>query len=395
MLAGRRILFLIGGGVAALKACEIARRFAQEGAEVKAAFTKAACQFVSPLAFSALTGGEARALLFDPQAEQAMSHIELARWAELIVVAPATADLIARLAHGIADDLPTTIALAANAPLLLAPAMNGAMWRHPATQRNLQTLRARGAEIAGPVRGELACGEEDEGRMAEFPLLRLCALRLLTGAPLAGTRWVITGGRTEEPWDAVRVITNRASGRMAAAIAEAAFAHGAEVCYIAGVQAAPAEGAHTLPVRTAAEMLQASLAEAEGADVFVAAAAVSDFRPIAPAARKQKRGKGAAVIALLENPDIVQKIAQLPPKKRPRFVLAFALESERHCEHAQEKLRRKGVDAIVANDVSAVGASTTRGWWIDAQGVEEWNTAPKGEFAWLIVEKIAARLDSI
>ncbi|RME83927.1 MAG: bifunctional phosphopantothenoylcysteine decarboxylase/phosphopantothenate--cysteine ligase CoaBC, partial [Zetaproteobacteria bacterium] len=296
MIAGSRILIAIGGGIAALRAVEYARALAREGAEVEVVMTQAAKRFMTPLAVQALVGAEPRSELFDPQAERAMGHIALARWPDAVLVMPATADLIARTAHGLADELATAVLLATRAPVVVVPAMNTAMWEHPATRRNLAELQARGVSIVPPEAGELACGEVGEGRMASLGAVRLAVMRALSQSPLAGTRWVITTGRTEEPWDEVRVLTNRATGRMGAMIAEQAAGRGAEVICIAGPGAATPHGAKVVSVRTAREMHRAALEHARGADVFVAAAAVSDYRPLAPLAGKRKRVHEAELI---------------------------------------------------------------------------------------------------
>ncbi len=387
MLAKRRILFVFTGGVAVVRAMEVARTWRKEGAELQAIFTAAATRFVQPLAFEALAEGKAHTDLW--RAEDPFPHIRLARWAEAIVVAPATADFLAKLALGIADDLAAATILAARVPIVLAPAMNAAMWENPATQDNLARLRARGCFVALPSKGLLACGEEGPGHLADEGALRIALLRALSGEPLASKRVVITGGRTEEPMDAARVITNRASGRMGAALAEAAAGMGAEVVFLQGAGAPSPAGARVIATPTAEAMRQAALQEASGADVFVAAAAVADHRPVVAHAGKPPK-RGAHVLALVPTPDVLAAVAQMP--KRPRFVLGFALESEAHLARAREKMKRKGCDAMIANPPENLGAEEAAGWWVEEDAVRELPRMPKRRFAWEVMQEVASRV---
>jgi len=389
VLTGRTILLVIGGGIAAFRALELARLMKRHGARVPSVPTRAALKFVTPLSIEALTGEPARHELFDLTAEREMGHIRLAREADAIVVAPATADRLARAALGIADDLAGAILLAARCPLLFAPAMNHAMWRHPATRRHVAELRARGAAFIGPEEGLLACGEEGPGRMSE-PAAILDALRgLLAGLPLAGQRWVVNAGPTRERWDDARVLTNRASGALGAAIAQEAAILGAEVRLVAGPGTPPAPAARCIDAESAQDMLTAcEQAVQGGCDCFVATAAVSDYRIAQPVAGKHKRqGRERLTLELVRNPDIVAAIASGP--HRPRRVIAFAAEAERHREHARGKLAAKGADAIIANDLANMGASgPLSACWIDAAGEHPLQAPDKSALARAIVARI-------
>lgn len=351
-LAERRILLMVTGSVAAYKAAELLRLFRREGARVRVSLTASALRFVGRATFQALSGERVRDDLWDEEAEAAMGHIELARWAELLVVAPASAHFLARLAHGLADDLPSTLALATAAPVLLAPAMNRRMWEHPATRENVARLRERGAVVIDPDEGEQACGERGPGRLPEPPVLLEEAVRLLLGGAgrtgaLAGRRLVLTSGPTREPLDAVRYFGNRSSGRMGHALARAARAAGAEVVLVTGpVALAPPPGVRVVRVETALEMRSAALEEARGADVFIAAAAVADYRPETVAPGKPRKAPGGLTLRLVPNPDIVAEVAGLTP--RP-FVVGFAAETEDLEEHCRAKLERKGLDMIAGN----------------------------------------------
>ncbi len=396
MLGNRRILLIVGGGIAAYKALDLVRRLKERGASVRAVLTRAGEEFVTPLSLGALTGDKVYRDLFDLTDEAEMGHIQLSRSADLVVVAPATADLMAKMAAGLASDLATTLLLATDKRVLLAPAMNVRMWLHPATRRNTERLEADGHLIVGPNDGDMACGEYGPGRMAE-PLEIVAAIEAaLDGAiampppkplpapeptrepspapaarpagPLSGRRVVVTSGPTHEPIDPVRFIANRSSGKQGHAIAAAAALAGAEVTLISGPVTVPTPPFVTLvPVETAREML-AAVEAALPADVFVACAAVADWRVAREADEKIKKvpGARAPTLALVENPDILSTIARRA-KDRPGLVVGFAAETEKVVEHAVQKRARKGCDWIVANDVSPKAASwaatTTRSIW--------------------------------
>lgn len=348
-LAGTRILLGVTGGIAAYKAAELTRRLVQAGAEVQVVLTDNAARFVSAQTFQALSGRAARSSLWDEGAEAAMGHIELARWADRILVAPASADCIARLAGGRADDLLTTLCLASTAPLAVAPAMNQQMWANAATQANLAVLRSRGIAIFGPASGEQACGDVGSGRLLE-PDELVQALRDASGPRLLdGLRVVVNAGPTHEPIDPVRFLGNRSSGRMGFAIAEAAAAHGADVTLIAGpVHLATPRGVRRIDVCSARDMLAAVLPAVDGADVFIAAAAVADFHAETVSEHKIKKTGTTIELRLVQNPDIVATVAALP--KRP-FVVGFAAETHDVEQYAQGKLQRKKLDLIAANHV--------------------------------------------
>ena len=350
-LAGVRVLLGVSGGIAACKAADLVRRLRDAGAEVRVVLTPNAARFVTPLTFQALSGQPVRSDLWDESAEAAMGHIELARWADEVLIAPASADLIARLAHGLADDLLTTLCLATEAPLRIAPAMNRQMWAHPATRANLATLRERGVAVIGPASGAQACGETGEGRLQE-PLDIVSALIAARASRvLAGLRVVVSAGPTFEDIDPVRFVGNRSSGRMGFAVAVAAAEAGADVTLVAGPVALPTPaGVRRIDVRNALQMREAVLAAADGADIYVGAAAVADFRPreVAPQKRK-KRGAGDTLeISLVQNPDILAEVAALPV--RP-FTVGFAAETEDLETHARAKLERKRLDLLAANRV--------------------------------------------
>ena len=348
-LRDRHILLGVSGGIAAYKACELVRLLRRAGAEVQVVTTAAAERFVTPLSLQALSGRPVRRDLFDEGAEAAMGHIELARWADAILVAPATADLMARLAQGRADDLLTTLCLASEAPLLLAPAMNRAMWEHPATQDNAALLRRRGVALLGPEAGEQACGETGEGRMREPADLIADLARRFENGSLAGLSVLVSAGPTREPIDPVRYLGNRSSGRMGYALARAAREAGARVTLVSGpVALPPPHGVRVIPVETALEMREAVLAEAGSADVFIATAAVADYRVAEPLPHKHKRAQGLLRLELVQNPDILAEVAALPDGP---FTLGFAAETDDLERHAREKLERKGVDMIAANRV--------------------------------------------
>jgi phosphopantothenoylcysteine decarboxylase / phosphopantothenate---cysteine ligase len=353
-----KVLLGVSGGIAAYKAAELVRRLREAGAEVRVVMTAAAQAFVTPLTFQALSGEDVRSDLLDPNAEAAMGHIELARWADLILIAPATAHLLARLAHGLADDLLTTLVLASAAPLAVAPAMNQAMWRHPATQDNLRILRGRGVQVLGPADGGQACGDTGPGRMLE-PLQIVAALSPRCALP-AGCRVLVTAGPTREPLDPVRFVGNRSSGRMGYAVAQALAARGAEVCLISGPSALepPAVG-ELVRVETAGEMHAAVLARVARCDVFVAVAAVADYRPAAPQGTKIKKSDEEMTLRLVKNPDILAEVAALPDGP---FTVGFAAETEQVEINARSKLEAKRLDMIAANLVGGTPGGPGRGF---------------------------------
>jgi len=348
-LANLRILLGVSGGIAAYKAAELTRRLRDAGADVQVVLTANAVRFVTPLTFQALSAHPVRSSLWDEAAEGAMGHIELARWAQRIVIAPASADVIARLAHGIADDLLTTLCLASVAPLAVAPAMNLRMWSHAATQANVQTLRSRGVAILGPGDGPMAEPESGPGRLLE-PHQIVAELAALHGPkPLAGLRVLVSAGPTCEDIDPVRFIGNRSSGRMGFAIAQAAIEQGAAVHLVAGPAHLPTPvGVTREDVRNARQMRDAVMRQIPQCDIFISAAAVGDYRPADVAAHKLKKSGKALVLELTENPDIVAEAAAL--RKKP-FVVGFAAETENLERHARAKLERKKLDLIAANRV--------------------------------------------
>jgi phosphopantothenoylcysteine decarboxylase/phosphopantothenate--cysteine ligase len=389
----RNILLGVSGGIAAYKACELVRRLRDAGCMVRVVMTRGATAFVTPLTFQALSGQPVRIDLLDAEAESGMDHIALARWADRVVVAPATADLMARLAAGLADDLLTTLCLATEAPILLAPAMNRVMWEHPATRGNHARLLERGVRMVGPDSGGQACGEHGAGRMAE-PAAIVEALLDNAPLPLRGRRVLLTAGPTREPIDPVRFLANRSSGRMGVALAEAARDAGAEVCVVHGPMAFPAPaGTRTIAVETAAEMAQAVLREIPGTDLFIAAAAVADYRPRTTAAQKLKKTAEAMTLELVRNPDILAQVAALQP--RP-FVVGFAAETENLHAHALEKMQRKNLDMIAANDVSggrAFGTEDNALTVLWPGGEHRFPEQPKPALARALIGLIAERLE--
>ena len=344
-----RILVGVSGGIAAYKAVVLVRRLVEAGCEVRVVMTEAATRFVTPLSFQAVSGQPVRTTLLDAEAESGMDHIALARWADAVIVAPASADLMARLAHGLADDLLSTLCLATSATVHLAPAMNRQMWAHPATQANRALLVERGVVMHGPAAGAQACGETGEGRMLEPEAI---AEALLTGsAPdLAGRHVVVTAGGTREPIDPVRFIANRSSGRMGFALAAEAGRRGASVTLVAGPSSLPTpSGVTRVDVETAAQM-QAAVESIESMDIFIGAAAVADYRVAEPADHKLKKTAEAVTLELVPNPDIIAGVAARAD--RP-FVIGFAAETDRLREHAAAKRVAKGMDLICANEVGA------------------------------------------
>ncbi|WP_374629684.1 bifunctional phosphopantothenoylcysteine decarboxylase/phosphopantothenate--cysteine ligase CoaBC [Pannonibacter indicus] len=406
MTGGKRVLLIIGGGIAAYKSLDLIRRLRERGVRVKVVMTAAAQQFITPLAAGALTAEKVYTDLFDREAEQDVGHIRLARDTGLIIVAPATADLMAKMAQGLAGDLATTVLLATNRPVLVAPAMNPAMWAHPATQRNVATLKSDGIAFIGPESGEMAeSGEAGLGRMAEPLAIAERALELLEAGstlparPLAGKHVVITSGPTHEPIDPVRYIANRSSGKQGHAIAAAAAEAGARVTLISGPVTLPdPAGVTVIPVETAKEML-AAVEAALPADVAIMAAAVADWRVAQEGSEKIKKdGSGQPpALALVENPDILSTVGHLAGN-RPRLVVGFAAETQNLIANAQGKLQRKAADWIVANDVSpstgVMGGDANTVRIVTHDGIEDWPTLGKTEVARRLVARIAAALDT-
>ena len=396
-LAQRRILLGVSGGIAAYKSCELVRRLRDLDAQVRVVMTERATHFVSPTTFQALSGQSVRVSLWDEQAEAAMGHIELARWAERILIAPASADLIARLAHGLADDLLTTLCLASAAPLYLAPAMNQQMWAHPAVQANIETLRQRGTQLLGPAAGEQACGDIGSGRMLEPHELRDALVASFGHGSMAGLNVLVSAGPTFEDIDPVRFIGNRSSGRMGFAVAQAAAQAGATVTLVAGpvTLATPAGVAQRIDVRSAAQMYAAVLDAAAQADIYIGAAAVGDYRPQEVSTHKLKKHDGAGLsLQLSENPDILASLAA--QSVRP-FLVGFAAETHDVASYAQSKLRRKGLDMIAANQVGgglgfeAADNALTLYW---ADGALELPRASKPELAQQLIALVAERYRS-
>ncbi len=397
-LAHRRILLGVSGGIAAYKACELVRRLHEVGAEVRVVMTESATHFVSATTFQALSGQAVRTSLWDAQAEAAMGHIELARWAERIVIAPASADVLARLAHGLADDLLTTLCLASAAPLYAAPAMNQQMWAHPAVQANVAVLRQRGVHLLGPGAGDQACGDVGAGRMLEPHALRDALAASFADGALRGLRVLVSAGPTYEDIDPVRFVGNRSSGRMGFAVAQAAVEAGATVTLVAGpVQlATPVGVAQRTDVRSAAQMHAAVLAAAADADIYVGAAAVADYRPAQPLTHKMKKHDGAALtLALEETPDILGTLSTQPVHP---FLVGFAAETETVTEYAQDKLQRKGLDMIAANQVGdgvgfEVAENALNVLW--SGGSAALPRAPKEHLARALVAHIALRYRAV
>ena len=348
----RHILVAISGGIAAYKGAELVRLLKKQGARVRVVLSRGATEFITPLTMQALSGEPTHTELLDEAAEAGMGHIELARWADMLVIAPATADVLSRLAQGRADDLLTTVALATPAPVAVAPAMNQQMWSHAATQENVQQLAARGVQIIGPDQGEQACGDVGPGRLLEPDAIVAALNQRFESRLLEGRRVVITAGPTREAIDPVRYLSNHSSGKMGYALADACAAAGAEVALISGpVTLEPPARVVLHHVTTAIEMCHAATTLAEGADLFIAAAAVADYRPEAPSPEKlKKRGGESMSLRLIENPDIVQGVAQLP--RRPTLMVGFAAETHEVLAHARQKRVRKCLDMIIANDVS-------------------------------------------
>ena len=397
MLPDKRILLIIGGGISAYKSLDLIRKLREAGAAVTPVMTRAATEFVTPLSVAALAGERVYQELFDLTDEAGMGHIQLSRVADLIVVAPATADLMAKMAGGRADDLASTLLLATDTRVLAAPAMNVRMWQHPATQRNVAQLRRDGVLFIGPNEGEMACGEFGPGRMAE-PLEILAAVEAaLMGGPLAGKRVVVTSGPTHEPIDPVRYIANRSSGAQGGAIAAALRDLGADVTFITGPATVPPPvGVKVVKVQTAREMLDAVMV-ALPADVAVFAAAVADWRVENASDQKMKKDRQGSVPALsfAENPDILAQVSQMK-HGRPRLVIGFAAETNDVLAHATAKRGRKGCDWIIANDVSAgtgiMGGTENAVTLISDAGAEMWPRMEKASVAKRLAQRIVEAL---
>ena len=396
MLAGKRVLLVIGGGIAAYKSLLLIRLLRSAGAAVTPVLTRAGAEFVTPLSVAALAGEKVYSALFDLTDEAEMGHIQLSRVADLVVVAPATADLMAKMAGGRADDLASTLLLATDTPVLVAPAMNVRMWNHAATQRNVAQLRADGIGFIGPDEGEMACGEYGPGRMAEPEAIFAAITAALSDGPLKGRHVLVTSGPTHEPIDPVRYIANRSSGAQGSAIAAALRDLGAEVTFVTGPATVPApDGVKVVRVETAQQMLQAVQA-ALPADVAVMAAAVADWRVAYAGTQKMKKDAAGRTPALefAENPDILATVSKGP--MRPRLVVGFAAETEKVVDHATAKRARKGCDWIVANDVSPatgiMGGTENAVVLITADGAESWPRMSKDAVARALAQRISDAL---
>jgi len=396
-VSGQRVLLIVGGGVAAYKALELARLLRKSGIAVRPILTRAGAHFVTPLSLGALCEDKVYQDLLSLTDEAEMGHIELSRSADLVVVAPATADLMAKAAAGLADDLASTALLATDKPVLMAPAMNVRMWLHPATQANLAALKARGVLFVGPDEGAMACGEFGPGRLAEpadiFEAIR-AALDGPAARPLAGKRALVTAGPTVEPIDPVRMLTNRSSGKQGYAIAAALARLGAEVTLVSGPTALSAPpGVTRVDVETADQMLAACQA-ALPVDIAVLVAAVADWKPVQAQSLKLKKGQSAPTLALTETPDILATLSR-PGAGRPRLVIGFAAETNDVEANARAKLARKGCDWIVANDVSragVMGGDENAVTLISDKGAEAWPKASKAQVAERLAQEIARAL---
>ncbi len=396
-LSERRVLLGVSGGIAAYKAADLVRRLKEAGADVQVVMTAGAQQFVTPLTFQALSGRAVRTSLLDPSAEAAMGHIELARWPDLILIAPASANVLAKLAHGLADDLLSTLCLASDRPITVAPAMNRLMWAHAATQANVATLSARGVRIIGPGSGAQSCGETGDGRMTEPLQIREALARQFGSGPLSGTRIVVTAGPTREAIDPVRFITNRSSGKMGYALAAALRHLGAEVTLLSGPTHLPVPpGVRRIDIESAQELLDQALAAAPAAQIFIGTAAVADYRVETPAEEKIKKNDATMSLQLSRNTDVIGTVRERFPQL---FVVGFAAETENLEAHARGKLARKKLDMIAANWVGRGRAfdrddNALSVYWNG--GARELPQAPKDQLAQqlaaLIVERYAAAL---
>jgi phosphopantothenoylcysteine decarboxylase/phosphopantothenate--cysteine ligase len=397
MLHGKRILLIVSGGIAAYKSLELVRRLRTQGAAVRCILTRGGAQFVTPLSLAALSEDKVYSDLFSLTDEAEMGHIQLSRDADLLVVAPASADILAKMAHGLADDLASTALLATDKDVMVAPAMNVRMWEHAATRANLETLRARGVHIVGPNEGDMACGEFGPGRMAEPDEIATAVSDFFAAsAPLSGRRALVTSGPTHEPIDPVRYIANRSSGRQGHAIAAALARRGAATTLVSGPTNLPdPAGVAVVHVESARDML-AACERALPADIAVCAAAVADWRVAAAAEEKLKKyGAGPPQLELAENPDILATLAA-PANTRPRLVIGFAAETENVVRHASDKRTRKGCDWILANDVSpetgTFGGADNTIHLVTEDGVEDWPRMSKADVAERLADRIAAHL---
>ncbi|MBX2836477.1 MAG: bifunctional phosphopantothenoylcysteine decarboxylase/phosphopantothenate--cysteine ligase CoaBC [Gammaproteobacteria bacterium] len=400
-LTGKHILLGITGGIAAYKSAVLARRLMDAGAEVRVVMTDSAQAFITPLTLQALTGNPVHTSLLDEAAEAAMGHIELARWADLVLIAPATANTLARLAQGMADDLLTTLCLATEAPLCIAPAMNHMMWKHSATQANCDILKARGVTFLGPDSGDQACGETGSGRMMEPEAIRDALINDTkanadTRGSMVGKHVLITAGPTREPIDPVRFLSNRSSGKMGYAVASAAIEQGATVTLVSGpVNLTTPVGVQRIDVKTAAQMYDTVMGEIEHCDVFISVAAVADYRLSEVATQKIKKSEDNLTLTLTRNPDILKSVAALP---NAPYCVGFAAETEKVEEHARGKLSRKKLDLIVANQVgqkdNPVFGSDTSAidvYWGES-GHQSVPPGTKTQLATELVDIIASRL---
>ena len=396
MLAGKRILLIIGGGIAAYKCLDLVRRLRERGVSVTPVMTRAAEEFVTPLSVSALAGEEVHRDLFDLTKEAEMGHIQLSRVADLVLVAPATADLMAKMAQGLAGDLASTLLMATDTPVMIVPAMNVRMWDHPATQRNLKTLQGDGVTVVGPNEGDMACGEYGPGRLAEVPEILAAVERHFGAGPLAGKRVLVTSGPTHEPIDPVRYIANRSSGAQGTAIARALMALGAEVVFVTGpADVPPPAGVVLRRVESAQQMLEAVQASLP-VDAAVFAAAVADWRVASASGSKIKKQAGRLpVLEFAENPDILATVSQMTAG-RPGLVVGFAAETDDVVANATAKRARKQCDWIVANDVSPetgiMGGSENAVVLITGTGAEEWPRMGKAQVAERLADRLAMAL---
>jgi phosphopantothenoylcysteine decarboxylase/phosphopantothenate--cysteine ligase len=398
MLKGKRVLLIVAGGIAAFKSLELIRRLREHGASVRCVLTEAGAKFVTPLSLQALSEDRVYSDMFSLTDESEMGHIQLSRDADLLVVAPATANILARMASGLADDLASTVLLATDKPVLAAPAMNVRMWTHAATVANVETLKKRGVTFIGPNDGAMACNEHGPGRMSEPEEIVVAIEALLTKErPLAGKRALVTSGPTREAIDPVRYISNHSSGKQGHAIAAALARLGAEVTLVSGpVAVADPAGVKVVKIDSADEMLAACL-KAGAVDVAVCAAAVADWKAAKPASAKIKKKPGAAppALELAPNPDILATLSR-PGPKRPVLVVGFAAETENLVANAIEKRTRKGCDWVVANDVSTAagtfGGERNTVHLISAEGVEDWPTMAKDDVALRLAGRIALQL---
>lgn len=398
MLKNKRILLIIGGGIAAFKSLDLIRRLRERGATVTPVLTSSGSEFVTPLSVSALAGEKVYQDLFDLTDEADMGHIQLSRVADLVVVAPATADLMAKMAQGLANDLASTLLLATDTPVMIAPAMNVRMWEHAATRRNLATLQTDGVRVVGPNAGDMACGEYGPGRMSE-PLEIVNAVEAaLCDGPLRGKRILVTSGPTHEPIDPVRYIANRSSGAQGTALANALLSLGAEVVFVTGpAEAARPQGAEVIEVQSARDMLDAAQA-ALPVDAAICAAAVADWHVVGAGNRKLKKSKdGTPDLKFAENPDILKTLSKAG-KSRPKLVVGFAAETNDVIENATAKRKRKDCDWIVANDVrpetGIMGGSENDVTLITDAGAEDWPRMSKAQVAEKLAQRVAEALTS-